>query len=168
MISQRVGFFVVKKFVIPCRTNINKIFYKVLSIGGWKSDIPAYLVTYVFVCHSTVYAGPSIGKKIQNYRHTPHLFDVIVAQHHYQYALVLQNIVCIMKVALPDQLAYHAYIIQAAALASAEHFYSQNGGKRAAMDSFEDCRLTPLQENSLSSFVVVVVVHIRHHADCCI
>ena len=37
-----------------------------------------------------------------------------------------------MKVLLPDQLAYHAYIIQAAALASAEHFYSQNGGKRAA------------------------------------
>ena len=42
------------------------------------------------------------------------------------------NIFRIMKVSLPDQLAYHAYIIQAAALASAEHFYSQNGGKRAA------------------------------------
>ena len=65
-----------------------------------------------------------------------------------------------MKVSLPDQLAYHAYIIQAAALASAEHLYLQNGGKRAAEDSFEDCRLTPLQENLLSAFVVVVVVHI--------
>ena len=96
---------------------------KVLSIGSQKSDIPAYLVTYVFVCHSTVYAGPSIGKKIKTYQHTPHLFDVIVVRHHYQYSLVLQDIVCIMKVSLPDQLAYHAYIIQAAALASAEHFY---------------------------------------------
>ena len=37
-----------------------------------------------------------------------------------------------MNVLLPDQLAYHSYIIQAAALASAEHFYLQNGGKRAA------------------------------------
>jgi hypothetical protein len=80
-------------------------------------------MTYVFVCHSTVYAGPSIGKKIKTYRHTPHLFDVIVVRHHYQYALILQDIVRIMKVSLPDQLAYHAYIIQAAALASAEHFY---------------------------------------------
>ena len=44
---------------------------KALSIGSQKSDIPAYLVTYVFVCHSTVYAGPSIGKKIKTYRHTP-------------------------------------------------------------------------------------------------
>ena len=35
-------------------------------------------------------------------------------------------------------------------------------------DSFEDCRLTPLQENLLSSFVVIVVVHICRHADCCI
>jgi hypothetical protein len=42
-----------------------------LSIGSQKSDIPAYLVTYVFVCHSTVYAGPSVGKKIKTYRHTP-------------------------------------------------------------------------------------------------
>ena len=118
--------------MIPCRTNINKIFYKVLFIGSRKSDIPAYLMTYVFVCHSTVYAGPSIGKKIKTYRHTPHLYDVIVVGHHYQYALILQDIVRIMKVLLPDQLAYHAYIIQAAALAPAEHFYSQNGGKRAA------------------------------------
>ena len=37
-----------------------------------------------------------------------------------------------MDVSLPDQLTYHAYIIQAAALAFAEHFYLQNGGKRAA------------------------------------
>ncbi len=33
---------------------------------------------------------------------------------------------------MPDQLAYHAYIIQAAALASAEYYSYQNGGKRAA------------------------------------
>jgi len=37
-----------------------------------------------------------------------------------------------MVVSLPDQLAYHAYIIQAAALASAAHFYSQDRGKRVA------------------------------------
>ncbi len=38
-----------------------------LSIGSQKSDIPTYLVTYVFVCLSTVYVAPSIGKKS---RHT--------------------------------------------------------------------------------------------------
>ncbi len=32
---------------------------------------------------------------------------------------------------MPNQLAYHAYIIQAAVLASAEHYYLQNGGKWA-------------------------------------
>ena len=39
-----------------------------------------------------------------------------------------------MKVSLSDQLTYRAYIIQAAALASADHFYSQSAGrkKRAA------------------------------------
>ncbi len=37
-----------------------------------------------------------------------------------------------MKVSLSDKLAYHAYIIPAAALVSAEHFYLQNSGKRAA------------------------------------
>ncbi len=38
-----------------------------------------------------------------------------------------------MKVSLPDQLTYHASIIQAVAVAAAEHYsYSQNGGKRAA------------------------------------
>ena len=40
---------------------------KALSIGSQKSDIPTYLVTYVFVCRSTVYVAPSIGK---NSRHT--------------------------------------------------------------------------------------------------
>ena len=39
----------------------------VASIGSQKSGIPAYLVTYVFVCHSNVYAGPSIGQKINTY-----------------------------------------------------------------------------------------------------
>ena len=38
-----------------------------------------------------------------------------------------------MKISISDQLTFHAYVIQAPALASAEHFYSQNGGKRAAM-----------------------------------
>jgi hypothetical protein len=37
-----------------------------------------------------------------------------------------------MKLSVSDELTFHAYIIQAAALASAEHFYSQVGGKRAA------------------------------------
>ena len=38
-----------------------------------------------------------------------------------------------MKLSVSDELTFHAYIIQAAALASVEHFYSQVGGKRAAM-----------------------------------
>jgi len=37
-----------------------------------------------------------------------------------------------MVVSLPDQLAYEAYIIQAAALASAAHFYSRDRRKRVA------------------------------------
>jgi len=37
-----------------------------------------------------------------------------------------------MKVSLSDKLAYHAYIIQAAALVAEEHYLSQKGGKRAA------------------------------------
>jgi hypothetical protein len=36
-----------------------------------------------------------------------------------------------MKVSLPDKLMYHAYIIQAAALVTEEHYLSQNGGKTA-------------------------------------
>jgi len=47
-------------------------------------------------------------------------------------ATVSQHIDHSMDVSLPNQLTYHAYIIQAAALAFAEHFYLQNGGKRAA------------------------------------
>jgi hypothetical protein len=53
------------------RYDLWKNYHKALSIGSQKSDIPAYLVTYDFFCHSTVYAGPSIGKKIKTYRHTP-------------------------------------------------------------------------------------------------
>jgi hypothetical protein len=37
-----------------------------------------------------------------------------------------------MKLSISDQLTFHAYIIQAAAHASAEHYYLQNHGKRAA------------------------------------
>ncbi len=44
---------------------------KALSIGSRKSDIPTYLVTYVFVCLSTVYVGPSIGTKKQTQLRTP-------------------------------------------------------------------------------------------------
>ena len=46
-------------------------------------------------------------------------------------ALVSQYIVGAMLVSLPNQLAYHTYVIQAAVLASAE-LYSQIGGKWAA------------------------------------
>ncbi len=38
-----------------------------------------------------------------------------------------------MKLSVSNELTFHAYIIQAAALASAEHLYSQSGGKRSAM-----------------------------------
>ena len=45
-------------------------------------------------------------------------------------ATVSQHIDRAMDVSLPDQLTNHAYIIQAAALAFAEHFYSQNAATR--------------------------------------
>jgi hypothetical protein len=47
-------------------------------------------------------------------------------------AIISQYTLTIMKLSVSDELTFHAYIIQAAALASAEHFYSQVGGKRAA------------------------------------
>lgn len=44
-----------------------------------------------------------------------------------------------MKLLLPDQLTYHTYIIQAAAVA-AVHFHSQHGGKQVATRTGKSAR----------------------------
>jgi hypothetical protein len=100
--------------------------------GSKKRDILTYLVTHVFVCNSTVYVALSIGKKNKDTLTYPSSSSINQHPVSHQYALVLKDIICIMKVSLPNQLTYHASIIQVAALSSVEHFYLQNGERRAA------------------------------------
>ena len=111
-----------------------------LSIGPGGGDPLIHLSTCVFVCLSSVWVTLPIGEGIKKYIEThfppfptcPFSLRCHRRCNNTNNAIISQYTLSIVKLSMCDQLTFHAYIIQAAALASAEHFYSQIGGKRAA------------------------------------
>ncbi len=73
---------------------------------------------------------------VSNFCHVIH-FDVRRQIIIINTALVSQYIDFVMVLSLPDQIDYHGYIIQAAALSPVDHFYSQNGKKKVATREME-------------------------------